>query len=239
MSDFDFSALPDRWNPWTSFLALDVETTGLDHTLQDGQPGPDRVVEIAAVLFENGRPTETFLSRVNPERPIPPEVSKLHGVWDADVADAPLFPAAWERVCELATKAPMTLAYNQPFDRPCCRSEVKRANLPAPPLSLRWPWLDPLPFVWKVDRYIKGSGRHRLTAACERRGVQLERAHSADADAVAAGLLWCSMERDVRSLVGGAFSVNALLRVQSALAEERERDFQAWLSRQKQQQGAA
>lgn len=220
------------YNPWTTFLALDVETTGLEHTLEDGTPGPDRVVEIAAVLFENGAPTETYLTRVNPERPIPPEAAALHGVSDADVVGAPLFPEAWARVCELARRVPMTLAYNAVFDRPCCRSEVKRANLPAPPLSLRWPWLDPLPFVWKLDRFVRGAGRHKLETTCQRRGVKLERAHSADADAVAAGLLWCSMERDIRSLVGGPFSVAALLRIQADLAAAREADFQAWIAKQ-------
>lgn len=222
----------EAYNPWTTFLVVDVETTGLVHTNEDGTPGPDRVVELAAALFENGRHTETFVQRINPERPIPPEVSAIHGVSDADVVGAPLFPESWAKLCELAQRAPMALAYNEPFDRPCCRAEVRRANLPQPPLALRWPWIDPLPFVWKADRYIKGKGRHKLTAACERRGVTLERAHSADADAIAAGQLWVSMEREVRSMVGGPFSISALLRVQHALAEERERDFQAWLARQ-------
>lgn len=232
MKPTDFSKLPEAWNPWTSFLVIDVETTGLNHTLEDGSPGPDRVVELAAVLFENGKPIETYVSRINPERPIPPEATAIHGVTDEIAATSPLFPEAWAKVCELALRAPMTIAYNAIFDRPCIRAEVKRANLPAPPLSLRWPWIDPLPFVWKADRYVKGKGRHKLIAACERRGVKLERAHSADADAIAAGLLWCSMERDIRSLVGGPFSVTALLNVQSVLADERERDFQAWLAKQ-------
>lgn len=238
MSD-DGTTLPETYNPWTTFLVVDVETTGLEHTLADGSPGPDRVVELAGVLFENGQPTETFVSRVNPERPIPPEASAIHGVSDADVVSAPLFPEAWAKLCELAVRVPMTLAYNAAFDRPCCRAELQRTSLPAPPLSLRWPWLDPLPFVWKRDRYVRGAGRHKLGAACARRGVKLERAHSADADAVAAGLLWCAMERDIRSLVGGPFSVNALIRIQTALADERERDFQAWLAKQPKREKAA
>jgi len=59
---------------------LDIEGTGVD-------PYRDRIVEIC-ILSDDGRELET---RVNPGVPIPQEATAVHGITDADVADAPRF----------------------------------------------------------------------------------------------------------------------------------------------------
>ena len=55
------------------FSFLDVETTGLS-------PQTSRVCEVALIAFQNGCRTAQFSSLVNPGFPIPPEVSKIHGI---------------------------------------------------------------------------------------------------------------------------------------------------------------
>ena len=67
-----------------SFVALDLETTGLDSK-------SDRITEIGAMKFVDGRPGNTFSTLVNPGRPIPREVRELTGIVDLDVKDAPNF----------------------------------------------------------------------------------------------------------------------------------------------------
>lgn len=64
------------------FVAIDIETTGLD-------PRRDDVVEIAAVPFINARSQQAYVTRVNPGRPIPPDSSRIHGITDDMVANAP------------------------------------------------------------------------------------------------------------------------------------------------------
>jgi DNA polymerase III epsilon subunit-like protein len=64
------------------FVALDIETTGLD-------PRRDDIVEIAAVPFVDGRPQSAYVTRVNSGRPIPPESSRIHGITDSMVARSP------------------------------------------------------------------------------------------------------------------------------------------------------
>ena len=63
---------------------FDIESTGTD--VQQ-----DRIVELAIVklLTDGSRQTKAWL--VNPGVPIPPEVTAIHGITDADVADKPLF----------------------------------------------------------------------------------------------------------------------------------------------------
>jgi DNA polymerase III epsilon subunit family exonuclease len=64
------------------FVALDLETTGLD-------PRRDAVVSAAAVRFAGGRPVDRYTSLVDPGRPIPPASTAIHGITDAMVAGAP------------------------------------------------------------------------------------------------------------------------------------------------------
>ena len=64
------------------FVAIDLETTGLD-------PRRDDVVALAAIPFSGGRPEPGYVTLVNPGRPIPPASTSIHGITDADVAGAP------------------------------------------------------------------------------------------------------------------------------------------------------
>ena len=65
-------------------VVFDLETTGTD-------PATDRVVEIAVLRVETDGTRSARARRVNPERPIPPEATALHGIRDEDVQDAPTF----------------------------------------------------------------------------------------------------------------------------------------------------
>ena len=65
-------------------VIFDIESTGV-------VPQRDRIVEIAVIkLFPDGRRQET-VRRLNPGIPIPAGATAIHGITDADVADAPGF----------------------------------------------------------------------------------------------------------------------------------------------------
>lgn len=65
-----------------TYVALDLETTGLD-------PERDAIIEIGALRFRDGRDIETFSTFVNPGRSIPPYITELTGITNADVEKAP------------------------------------------------------------------------------------------------------------------------------------------------------
>lgn len=69
------------------FCIVDVETTGTN-------PPVDGVVEIAALHVTGGRRGELFSTLVDPRRPIPPEVTAIHGITHADVAGQPTLSVA-------------------------------------------------------------------------------------------------------------------------------------------------
>lgn len=206
--------------PWGApFVVIDVETTGLD-----SDPAA-RVVEIAAVRFDGRKPGVRFATRVNPGVPITAEAGAVHGITDADVADAPTFADVWPRIVALYDSPHVsTVAYSAAFDREFARREVLLASAPPPPLGLRRPWFDPLVWIREADRFVKGQGRHKLAATCARRRIALGTAHAAESDALAAGLLWLQLEREVRAFLGpGAVTHTTVLRMQSALAAEQDR----------------
>ena len=55
------------------FIALDFETTGLSTE-------KDRIIEVAAILFENGEPAKRFVSLVKPILPIPKLIEGITGI---------------------------------------------------------------------------------------------------------------------------------------------------------------
>ncbi|MBI3737654.1 MAG: DEAD/DEAH box helicase family protein [Chloroflexi bacterium] len=66
----------------TSFVAIDIETTGLDENR-------DSIIEIAAVKFKGNRIEDEWSSLINPNRHIPEFITQLTGIDDAMLRQAP------------------------------------------------------------------------------------------------------------------------------------------------------
>ena len=104
-----------------SLAIFDLEATGLSVT-------QDRIVEIAVIKIAPDGQESNFHRRVNPEMPIPKNVSEIHGIYDADIADAPTFRdilpelEAFLEGCDFA-------GYNSnKFDLPMLAEEFLRAE---------------------------------------------------------------------------------------------------------------
>ncbi len=69
----------------TSFVAIDIETTGLDENRE-------AIIEIGAVRFRGRRVEDEFSTLVNPRRHIPEFITGLTGIDDAMVRQAPTLP---------------------------------------------------------------------------------------------------------------------------------------------------
>jgi len=64
------------------YVVFDVETTGLS-------PINDDIIELSALKVRKGEVVDTFSTLVNPARSIPYAASKVNGITDRMVADAP------------------------------------------------------------------------------------------------------------------------------------------------------
>ncbi|WP_100407243.1 ATP-dependent DNA helicase DinG [Bacillus solitudinis] len=67
------------------YVVIDLETTG--HSAAQG----DRIIQVGAIIIEEGEIVERFSSFINPEVPIPPFIEELTGITDEMVTQAPTF----------------------------------------------------------------------------------------------------------------------------------------------------
>ena len=103
------------------FVVFDVETTGL-------RTGYDRITEIGAVRFKNGMECDTFSTFVNPERPIPREITEKTGISDDMVAKAPKEGEAVRKFIEFCGSA-VLVAHNAEFDTGMINAACARNNI--------------------------------------------------------------------------------------------------------------
>lgn len=100
----------------TGFVVLDFETTGLSHT-----PGV-AIVEIGLI---NHFGEVIYHTLVKPDCYIPPEVTRIHGINDDDVADAPEFPDVYPHLNALL-EARHVVTYNAEFEKSILKVVCKR-----------------------------------------------------------------------------------------------------------------
>lgn len=106
-----------------AIVFFDLETTGTEKML-------DRIVEIAAVAVPPEGPLRVFDRRVNPGVKIPSEAAAIHGISDADVAEAPLFREIAPVLLAFLGDADLA-GYNvRAFDVPLLVKEFERAGVP-------------------------------------------------------------------------------------------------------------
>jgi len=90
------------------FAIVDIETTG-------SLPKQDRITEIAIALHDGHKVVETFETLINPERPIPRNITQITGISDNMVETAPKFHEVARRIVEM-TEGAVFVAHNVRFD---------------------------------------------------------------------------------------------------------------------------
>lgn len=102
---------------------FDLETTGTNVT-------QDRIVEIAIIkVYPDGR-EEEYYKRINPTIPIPAVVSEIHGIYDADIADAPTFADQADELAAFIAEADLAGYNSNKFDIPVLAEEFLRCQHP-------------------------------------------------------------------------------------------------------------
>jgi DNA polymerase-3 subunit epsilon len=143
-------------------IVFDTETTGLSFT------GGDRLVEIGCVeLFNRVETGETFHAYYHPERDMPEEAARVHGLRIEFLSGHPFFHAAVDPLIEFIGDAPL-IAHNAGFDFSFLNGELKRCGR------------DPVCMSRMVDtlaiaRTRHPGAKHTLDALCSRFGI--DRSH--------------------------------------------------------------
>ncbi len=105
-------------------VLFDTETTGLDPLTGD------RVIEVAAIELVNDLPTRnTFHRLIHPQRDIPAEATRVHGITLDDLREAPRFEAVVDDMLAFFQDDPL-VAHNAPFDFGFLNAELARCGKP-------------------------------------------------------------------------------------------------------------
>ncbi len=75
-----------------TFVVLDLETTGLNSSPISGSM--DRIIEIGAYKIADGKISESFSTFINPQKKLSDEITRLTGINEDMVADAPTYEQA-------------------------------------------------------------------------------------------------------------------------------------------------
>ena len=149
---------------------FDLETTGVNVS-------KDKILEISILKgFPNGnKELKTWL--VNPEMPIPPQTTAVHGITDDKVANEPTFKQLSKSIYEMIKGSDLAGFNSDRFDIPLLAEEMLRAEIDVD--FKKFLTVDVQTIFHKMEK-------RNLSAAykfyC---GKELENAHSAEADTTA------------------------------------------------------
>ncbi|MDP2891861.1 MAG: PolC-type DNA polymerase III [Bacillota bacterium] len=178
------------------YVVFDLETTGLN-------PVFDGITEIAAVRMKDGQRLDSFHTLVHPGQPIPPDITRLTGITDEMVKDAPGIEAALPGFFTFSKGAALA-AHNAAFDMSFLSLKGRKAGL-----IFDNPVVDTLSLARRLR---PGYRAYRLDVVCENLGIDLESHHRASSDAEAtASILSLFLSELIRKGAKTLSDVNAFL----------------------------
>lgn len=166
---------------------LDTETTGVD------QAKGDKIIEIALLTYdlESKVLIDTYVQRIDPDRPIDPSAQAVHGISNEMLFGMPKWEEVVDTILMRLDRADLLVAHNFNFDGPFIAGELVRVGKRVP--------LTPSFCTMENGRWATFNGKSpKLAELCFALGVDYDptAAHAADYDTdVTAQCLFKGIER--------------------------------------------
>lgn len=146
---------------------VDIETTG-------GSYRNSRVLEVAAIRYENGEVTKEYTSLINPQTHIPTSITSLTGIREMDIVGAPIFMDIADELAEIMQDA-IFVAHNVRFDYSFLKQEFAMVGINFSPKLF---------CTVRLSRYLYAQRKgHSLAVLIERHRIPVLDRHRALADA--------------------------------------------------------
>lgn len=149
---------------------IDLETTGVNLAT-------DRIIEIAIVKILNDKTKQVKHFYINPEMPVPPGSTAIHGITDEQLKDAPTFKMVANELKQFLDNCDLSGYNSNRFDIPLLVEEFLRVNIDFDITGRK---------MVDVQTIFHMMEKRNLSAAykfyCQK---ELVDAHSAEADATA------------------------------------------------------
>ncbi len=171
------------------YVVFDIETTGFSAT-------SDRIIEIGAVKVKDGDITDYYSTFVNPEVPIPFEITKLTGISDDMVVDSKKIDEILPEFLEFVGNASL-VAHNAGFDVGFIKENAKRLCLKA-----KYTYLDTVALARVL---LPTLAKYKLNIVAKALNISLENHHRAVDDAKATAEIFVKFiemlkEREITTL---------------------------------------
>lgn len=165
-----------------SLAFVDIETTGL-------RARNDRIIEIGIIRFEENRITQTYHSLINPQTPLPQEITTITGITENDLSDAPVFGEVISHIREVLADT-IFVAHNVEFDYYFLKEEFARQKLPFILSSV---------CTVRLSRTLYPTlPRHNLETLIQTFNIPYEKRHRALDDAKALYYLYNKMRAEIQ-----------------------------------------
>jgi len=156
------------------YAIVDLETTG-------GNPGRDKITDIAILIHDGKMVIREYSTLVNPECLIPYHITALTGITNEMVANAPKFYEIARELVELTSNT-VFVAHNVSFDYGFIRSEFLRLGYDFK--------REKLCTVRLSRKIIPGHASYSLGRLCDDLNITINNRHRALGDAVATAQLF-------------------------------------------------
>jgi len=151
------------------YAVIDIETTG-------GNASRERITEIAVFVHDGNRIVREFQSLINPECNVPPFITRLTGITNEMLRDAPKFFEIAKSIVEI-TEGCTFVAHNASFDYSFVKQEFK---------NLGYNYKRPIICTVKMSRkLLPGFKSYSLGNLCNSLGINITSRHRAAGDALA------------------------------------------------------
>lgn len=158
-----------------NYVVIDIETTGIG--------AKHRIVELAGVKFSNDKVVDVFDTYVDPGMPIPSYATAVHGIRDADVAEAPMIGEIMPYFCKFIGNSNI-VGHNVRFDL----DFLIRNGMD---LDLQDRYIfDTLALARK---YVTDAPNHKLETMIHWFNINTDKRHRAKDDSIATGELFMKL----------------------------------------------
>lgn len=157
----------------TNYAVIDIETTG-------GLPRRDKIIEVGIILYDGEKEIDRFESLVDPGITIPPQITRLTGITNQMVEDAPKFYEVARKIVEI-TQGAIFVAHNVRFDYNFIREEFARLGYTYTRKQLCTKRL--------AKKSIEGLRSYSLESLIHYFGIKVKSRHRALDDAYAASVV--------------------------------------------------
>ena len=158
------------------YIAFDTETTGFSAY-------NDRIIELGAVLFEDGKAVKSFGSLVNAGKRVPASATRVNNITNDMLADSPkedvVYPEFVEFLGDAITGDTIICAHNASFDMRFLSATFERLGIDA---NIKF--VDTLALCKK---YVTGTCDHKQPTMAQYFNISQQDAHRAQSDALVCG----------------------------------------------------